>query len=162
MENRKGFILPAVILVFVLLMIIVPVMVMWVQHDTKLSVKDQKASVAFNLAEAAVDRGYWKVKSSTATFGDVMAGVPLAGYNFDASYGDVSGGSYRIYVSSGPGQHELTIIGEGKDRSSNEVRAVKAVFSNLFTARSLPTVILRPGKCWRLFGGLSWPRVIMT
>jgi len=130
MKNRKGFILPVVILVFVLLMLIVPVMVRWVQDDTKLSVKDQKASIAFNLAEAAVDRGYWKVKGSTITFGSVMAGAPLAGYNFDVAYTDIQGGTYRISVSSGPGPHDITIIGEGKDLGGIETRAVKAVFSN--------------------------------
>lgn len=122
--------LPMVILLFALLMIIVPLMVKWVQNDTKLSVKDQKAGIAFNMAEAAVDRGYWKVKGSTITFGSVMSGVPLAGYNFDVTYRDVSGGTYRISVSSGPGQRELTIVGEGKDLDSKEIRAVKAIFSN--------------------------------
>jgi hypothetical protein len=130
MKNRKGFILPLAVMVFVLLLIIVPVMVRWVQDDTKMSVKDQKASVAFNMAEAAVDRGYWKAKSSTTTFSSIMAGIPLGGYNFDATYRDISGGIYRINLSSGPGQHELTITGEGKDLNSKETRALKAVFSN--------------------------------
>jgi hypothetical protein len=130
MKNRKGFILPGVVLVLVLLLIIVPVMVKWIQHDTNLSVKDQKASIAFNMAEAAVDRGYWKAKSSTMTFASVMSGAPLAGYNFDVTYRDVTGGIYRISLSSGPGQHEITIIGEGKDLNSKETRAIKAIFSN--------------------------------
>ena len=129
MKNRKGFILPAVILVFVLLMLIVPVMVKWVQNDTKLSVKDQKASIAFNLAEAALDRGYWKVKSSTSTCEASINGVLIPGYHFDTVYSDVPGGSYRISISS-VGTRTLLIIGEGRDKSNNEMRAVSAVYKN--------------------------------
>lgn len=129
MKNRNGFILPAVILVFVLLMLIVPVMVKWVQNDTKLSVKDQKASIAFNLAEAALDRGYWKVKSSTATCDASINGVLIPGYHFDATYTDVPGGSYRINISS-IASRTIMITGEGRDNSTKEVRAVSAVYKN--------------------------------
>lgn len=129
MKKRKGFILPAVIMIFVLLMLIVPVMVKWVQNDTKLSVKDQKSSVAFNLAEAALDRGYWKVKSSTSTCDSAVNGAPIAGYNFDVVYDDVTGGTYRISISSTTAK-SFRIVGEGRDKSTNEVRAVAAVYSN--------------------------------
>lgn len=129
MKKKKGFILPAVILVFVLLMIIVPVMVKWVQNDTKLSVKDQKTSIAFNLAEAALDRGYWKVKSSTATCDRSINGAPIPGYNFDVVYTDVPGGSYRISISSS-GVKTIKIVGEGRDKSTNEVRAIAAEYTN--------------------------------
>jgi Tfp pilus assembly protein PilX len=129
MKKRNAFILPGVILVFLLLMIIVPVMVKWVQNDTKLSVKDQRASIAFNLAEAALDRGYWKVKSSTTNIESAMNGVPIPGYNFDAIYKDVTGGTYRISISS-IATKTIVIVGEGRDNSTNETRAVSAVFKN--------------------------------
>jgi len=130
MKKRKGFLLVGVLFAFLLLLIIVPVMVKWVQDDTRLSVKDQKSSLAFGLAEAAVDRGFWKVKGSTATFAQAMAGTQLAGYNFDVSYRDIPGGSYRIKISSGPGEDEITVYGEGKDLLSKETRAIKAIYLN--------------------------------
>lgn len=141
MKNRKGFMLPTVILLFALLMIIVPLMVKWVQDDTKLSVKDQKAGAAFNLAEAALDRGYWRIKSSTATWASVAMGTALAGYNFDITYKDVPGGTYRISAASGPLAAQVTIVGEGRDLNNKEVRAVKAVFENA----SLPGPMLASG-----------------
>jgi hypothetical protein len=141
MKNRKGFILPTVVLVFVFLMIIIPVMVKWVQEDTRISTKDQRSSLAFNLAEAAVDRGYWKVKSSTGTFYGVMAGAALAGYNFDAVYSDISGGTYRVSVSSGPGAYQITVLGEGRDLNRGETRALKVVYQNA----SVPGAVIAGG-----------------
>lgn len=128
--RRAGFLLPGVLFILLFLMIIVPVMVKWVQDDTKISTKDQASSLAFNLAEAAVDRGYWKLKSSTATYASVFAGGALAGYRFDATYRDVPGGSYRVYVASGPSSDQVTIIGEGRNADGKETRSIKAVFTN--------------------------------
>jgi len=130
MKNRKGFLLVGVLFAFLFLMIIVPVMVLWVQNDTKVSVKDQKASFAFSLAEAAVDRGYWKVKGSTSTFAGVLAGGTISGYNFDTKYTDITGGNYRISVTSGPGDAQVTIVGEGRDWQNKETRAIKAIYTN--------------------------------
>jgi len=130
--------LPAVIIILLFLLIVVPVLVKWTQQDSKASVKDQKTSAAFSLAEAAVDRGNWKVKSSTATFAQVMAGSILAGYNFDVTYADIPGGSYRIKVASGPDIGQVTIYGEGRSAGNNETRAIKAVYTNT----SVPGAIL--------------------
>ena len=41
MKKRDGFLLVGVMLLFLFLLIIVPVMLKWVQDDTKISVKDQ-------------------------------------------------------------------------------------------------------------------------
>ncbi len=141
MKNRKGFLLVGVLFAFLFLMIIVPVMVKWVQNDTKISVKDQKSSFAFSLAEAAVDRGYWKVKGSTSTFDIAMTGGVLYGYNNDVKYTDISGGNYRVRISSGPGTDQVTIIGEGRDWQNKETRAIQAVFTNT----SVPGAIIAGG-----------------
>ena len=141
MKNRKGFILVGVLFAFLFLMLVVPVMVKWIQNDTKISVKDQKASQAFSLAEAAVDRGYWKVKSSTNTFAQVSLGVPFSGYNYDAIYHDINGGSYRIKITSGPGVDQVTIYGEGRGLDGSETRAIQAVYTNT----SVPGAILSAG-----------------
>lgn len=130
MKKKKGFLLVGVLFAFLFLIIIVPIMVKWVQDDTKISVKDQKSSFAFSLAEAAVDRGYWKVKSSTITFASVLDGHALPGYNFDTKYTDIYGGNYRVRLTSGPGEGQVTIIGEGRDGQNKETRAIKAVFTN--------------------------------
>lgn len=141
MKKRKGFLLVGVMLAFLFLLLIVPVMLKWVQDDTRIAVKDQKSSIAFNLAEAAVDRGYWKVKSSVATFNSLMAGNTISGYNFDATYSDISGGTYRIKISSGPDESQVTIVGEGRDSVDRETRAIKAVYTNT----SVPAPVLSGG-----------------
>ena len=150
MKNRKGFLLIGVLLTFLLLLIIVPVMVKWVQNDTKISVKDQKAGIAFDLAEAAVDRGYWKVKSSTSTFAGIMNGVTIAGYRFDATYPDIPGGTYRISISSGPDKDQVTVVGEGRDSLLAETRAIRAVYLNA----TVPGPVLSAGNFTQATGSV--------
>ena len=136
--NKRGQILAGVLGLVMILLIMVPAMVYWVQQESRASVKDRKSTASFSLAEAGLDRAYWKLKSSTGTWADARAGLPIAGYAFDASYADVSGGVYRISVTSGPLAEQVTVIAEGRDDMGKEKRAVQAVYTNL----SVPGAII--------------------
>ncbi len=130
-SGERGQVLAGVILLVMVLLIIVPALVQWVQVESKASVKSQRTTNAFNLAEAAVERGYWMVKGSTANFSQATIGTVIPGYNFDVTYKDVSGGTYRIKLSSGgSGNNSFTVVGEGRDSSTNETRAIQGVFKN--------------------------------
>jgi len=130
MKKRNGFILPLLIAVILLFLITAPSLINWITTDATQTIREQRKSIAFHLAQAAVERGYWKVKSSTSTFEAVSMGQILPGYNFDVTYNDIPGGSYRIKVSSGSTSKEVVIIGEGRDNSTKEIRAIMAVYEN--------------------------------
>jgi len=99
------------------------------------TVKQQKQTTAVNLAEAGVERGYWRVKNSLGTFNDVMDGAVLPGYNFDQTHRDVDGGSYRVRIARGNNvnpvsgrRNEVIITAEGRDARTAEIYAVQAVY----------------------------------
>lgn len=128
-KGSEGQVLAGVILVMLCLLIMVPALVQWVQNESKLSVHDSKNTSAFNLAQAGVDRGMWMVKSSTQVCANAIAGIVPAGYKFDVTYSDVPGGTYRISISSA-GNKSVTIVGEGRDTSTNVIRSISAVYQN--------------------------------
>jgi len=140
--RRKGQVLVGVILVMLMMMIIVPAMVVWVQQESRISVKDKRSTVAFNLAEAAVERGMWKLKSSTSSWIAAQEGQQISGYHFDTTYTDVSGGSYRINFSSLAlnGLIDVMVWGEGRDDARKETRSIQAVFQN-----TIPGAIIAGG-----------------
>jgi len=129
MKNRKAQVLLGVIVLLVVLAIIIPTMVKYVQHEAKWSVKQGQNTNAFQLAEAAVDRGYQKIAESTATWQAVKTGVVQTGFNFDTAYSDIEGGAYAIKLSSGPQSGEVTILAVGRDKMLRETRALKVVYS---------------------------------
>lgn len=129
--GRRGQVLAGVVMLMMVLLIIVPAMVSWVAQDNRASVKDRKTTTAFNIAEAGLDRAYWKLKSSTSTWAAARAGLPLAGYAFDQAYSDISGGVYRISITSGPAVDQVTVIAEGRDLQGKEKRAVQALYTNM-------------------------------
>ncbi len=148
--RERGQVLAGVIMLMLVILIMVPALVQWVQIDAKASVKNQKTTTAFNLAEAAVERGMWKLKSSTSTFAQVQnGGAGLTGYSFDTTYTDVSG-SYRISLTSTTylGSAAVTVWGEGRDTSKGERRSVQAVYQNL----SIPGAIISAGNLNDLSG----------
>jgi len=129
-NKMKGQILPIIVAIMLFLIIIIPAFITWIKNQSKWSIQQQKKSIAFNLAEAGIDRGLWKLKSSTTTWEMASKGQVISGYNFDTLYDDIKGGVYRIKFSSGPGSREVTIVAEGKDTSLEEVKAIKAVYRN--------------------------------
>ena len=38
-------------------LILLPPLIRWMQQDSKMMIKEQKRTIAFNLAEAGIDRG---------------------------------------------------------------------------------------------------------
>lgn len=130
MKNSKGQFLVGAILLLVVLAVLVPVMVLYVQNESRWSTKQGQNANAFQLAEAALDRGYQKVTESTNTWAGIQSGSAMTGYNFDTSYTDLPGGSYAISVTSGPGSQVATIIGIGRDARKKEVRALQTVYAN--------------------------------
>jgi hypothetical protein len=118
-------------MLLLVLCIIVPAMVQWAQQESRGSTKILNTTVAFNLAQAAVDRGMWMVKSTTTTWASATAGTALAGYNFDTTYKDIAGGSYRIKITPVVvGGSSVTIVGEGRDNLTHETRSISAVYLN--------------------------------
>ncbi|MCX5787899.1 MAG: hypothetical protein NTX64_05230 [Elusimicrobia bacterium] len=127
--SSRGQVLAGVVVLLTLLLIIVPVVVKWIQMDSRLSVKNRQSTTAFNLAEAAIDRGMWKLKSTTDTWASAAAGLTLSGYNFDVTYTDVPGGTYRIKFSAVNGG-QVQIWGEGRDALFKETRSIQVVYKN--------------------------------
>ena len=79
MRKDKGQVLVGVIVFLLVLAVIVPAMVLYVQNEARWSVKQQQNTNAFQLAEAAIDIGYQKVTESTSTWASiqgVMGGAP--------------------------------------------------------------------------------------
>lgn len=142
--GSRGQILVGVILVMMALLIMVPALVQWAQQESKISVKDRKSATAFNLAQAAVERGMWKLKSSTTTWSTASVGTVIAGYDFDVTYTDLPGGSYRIKFEDSTlnGATVVTVTGEGRDEARKETRSIEAVYQNV----SIPGAIIAGGN----------------
>lgn len=130
MKKRKGQLLLGVMALLVVLAIIIPSMVKYIQNESRWSVKQAQNTNAFQLAESAVDRAYQKIVESTTTWNAVKNGQALAGYNFDTAYSDMAGGTYTISVTSGPQLQQATIIAVGRDKFKKETRALKVVYGN--------------------------------
>jgi Tfp pilus assembly protein PilX len=127
--RERGQVLVGVIMIMLVLLILIPALVQWTQIESRGSVANQKSTTAFNLAEAAVQRGYWKIQSTTQTWAEASTGTVIAGYNFDVTYGDVPGGTYRIKLSTA-GTLSVAITGEGRDSNGKNTRAISAVFKS--------------------------------
>lgn len=164
MKKSKGQILVGAILLLVVLAILIPAMVNYVKHETGQSEKERQNNNAFQLAEAAVDRGYQKIAESTTTWNRLMRGTIPAGFNFDTSYTELPGGAYTISICSGPSTQQTTITGIGRDKRNKEIRALKVVFTNAIMAdtsiASASGVTMNGNNIEVEWGAVSSPRAV--
>jgi hypothetical protein len=129
-KNQAGQVLVGVLVLLAIILMLTPQIITMMQNESKWTIKQQKSTDAFNLANGALERGRWKLKSSTSTWITAARGVAISGYNFDTTYRDLSGGTYRIQFSSGPGERQVTIRAEGRDELNKETRSLQEVVQN--------------------------------
>lgn len=127
--DEKGQMLVPILAILVILGIMLPLFVMWVEREAVWTVKEQKNVTAFNLAEAGLERGLWSIKVSTYNWERITSGNIIPGYNFDSVYNDIMGGEYRLRITSGPLTNEITIVSEGRTIQPPANRAIKAIYA---------------------------------
>lgn len=127
---NSGQILPGAIAMLVILSVMVPTIVFWVQRENVFASKQAHNTMAFHLAEAGVEKAYLFVSLSTITWNNLQNGTSQADYRFDKVYSDIAGGTYTISITSGPGTQQVTVITVGRDRLGKETRALRVVYGN--------------------------------
>src|SRR5205807_10460532 len=114
-KKEAGQVIIGAIIALVVLTILIPALVVYIQKESEWSVKAQHSTRAFQLAEAGVERGYQAMILSTTTLATVEAGGTLSHYNLDLAYADLPGGQYEIQLTGNPAAQTITVTAVGKD-----------------------------------------------
>jgi len=149
---HKGNVLVTVLLIIAAFGLMIPAIVNYVKNEARWSVKERKQTEAFHLAEAAHDRGYWKLCESTNNWSTVTSGSSIVGYCNDVVYSDVSGGSYKIDIYR-ISASSVGILATAKDSASKEFRAIRSIYSksSIVAAVQAPSVS-SSGNCMTWWG----------
>lgn len=127
MNSKRGQVLLGAMVLLLALAVFVPILVQFVQTESRHMVKGEKNTQAFQLAEAAIERGYQNLILSTTTWAMASSGTVVTGFDFDQTYISPSGGEYQIGYSTGAGS-SVYVTGVGRDRDRKEIRAIKAQY----------------------------------
>ena len=127
--RKNGQVLIGAILGLAVLAIGIAALISYIQNESTWSVKQQRMTGAFEIAEAGAERAYQQLIISTTTLHSIEQGNTLAGYNFDQTYTDLPGGSYEIRLAGDPVAQTITITSVGRDTDGKELRAIKTVYS---------------------------------
>jgi len=130
-KKEKGQTLLVVLGIIIILLIFIPALVYYVQQEAKWTIKGKRTTTAFHLAEAGIERGYWKLTESDS-YWDIITKdeQQIDGYKGDSNsiYSDLAGGKYKINIFKS-GVEKVTIRSQGQDDSTQEVRTIEAVYS---------------------------------
>lgn len=127
-KRIKGNVILTVVLIMAVFAILIPVIVLYVRNEANWTLKAKRQTVAFHLAEAGLDRGYWKLIENSANWTTIVGSGTIAGYNDDVVYTDVAGGSYKIKIAKVTAS-SISITCNAKDTSEKEFRAIQAIYS---------------------------------
>jgi len=128
-SNRSGQIF-FVGLLLVVITLFLAFSVNFVRTDSKATVSFKKKTTAFHLAEAGIDKGFWKLQETSAIW-DSVETTPIPGYNFDVIYTDIDGGEYTVRISPDPGPNptdKRVIESSGRTEDGQTVRSIVAVY----------------------------------
>lgn len=149
--DSRGVILPGVIAVLMILAVLIPALVTWIQREAHFSVKQAQSTTALHLAEAGAEKAYLMMTQSTTTWANLMNGTMIDGFNFDRRFTDIAGGHYAVAISSGPGEEQATITSIGRDALGKEVRALQVVYANSI----LGDTAIYAGRGVKIGGGVN-------
>lgn len=130
-KKEKGVILVIVLLISVVLSIFVVTLTLLMKQEGRMIVKHKEASIASNLVEAGVNQGLWKINESQEIWTSALAGTPPVNYNGSHVFTDINGGKYKVKITPGPGQWDLTIKAVGMDASGKEKRGLSMVVGKI-------------------------------
>ncbi len=132
-EEQKGIVLVAALIALLIMSIFLPALLQVIQFENRASIKQERTTTAFHLAEAGGDRGIWKLQESDTIWENASTGTVLAGYNYDQIYTstglDGIRGEYKVKITTGTDTGTVLIRAIGRDKGNNEVRAVEALYS---------------------------------
>ena len=142
-NSRKGQTLVFAMIIILVLLVYLPNLINLLRQENKMTVKHQHSTTAFHLAEAATDRGLWKLRESKDVW-DSFAEGTVTGYNNDVTYEDIEGGTYKIAISTTSEETERKIIGRGRDSSTNEKRVIELIVEHVAVEAAVfaPTLVL--------------------
>lgn len=129
MNSEKGQLVVIMLILVMIIGIVIPGLVYLTQHEAKWTVKEIKATRAFHLTEAGLDRGVFALNGELNGWNNAKNGIIPSGYTGTTEYSDIEGGKYKIKISSGPDSGEVTIAAIGKDAATAEMRGLKAIYS---------------------------------
>ncbi len=141
--NEKGQVIIIILGIMIVFMIFIPALVYYLQQDMKWTVRQKRTTTAFHLAEAGIDRGYWKLLENSDYWTNLGQGETISGYNFDLAYEDIPStgspsGKYTIKLSSHSTNSDWRVIqAVGLDSTTNEKRSVELVVERAGTDSSI-------------------------
>ncbi|MBI4063785.1 MAG: hypothetical protein HY401_05735 [Elusimicrobia bacterium] len=124
------------------LAVILPLLVFVAQNEAKWTVKQKKTTTAFQMAEAGIERGEWKLNESDSVWNQSLSSTVITGYNFDIVYkstdsaGRVSG-EYKVRLIASSIAGRVLVESMGRDVSADEIRAIEAEYSKSFIETAL-------------------------
>lgn len=84
---------------------------------SKSSVNSSKGITAYEIANAAIQKGEWALYQQTSNWTLVEGGGVIPGYDGNAIFTDVPGGQYKVLIAAASGVNSIMIKAFAKDNS---------------------------------------------
>lgn len=131
LRNQRGQAMMGTVMVIgVVAMAFIAAVVYKNMGTSKASVASSKSISAYEIANAAIQKGIWALNLNSDNWNTVGTAGTLTGYDGTTIFTDIPGGSYKLLINSGPGADDRTITAYAKDNSATpEYRGLKVVLT---------------------------------
>ena len=152
-QGSKGQIAVTAFVAAAILVVVVGTAIYFTQKEQEKVKAAETSSIAMKMAEQALSRAVWKIEERVENWEDITEGTALAGYNFNQKYTE-GDGEYCIQIASATPLNtslddtssKVVITAVGRDKNGNEVKAIKAIYSNEAVSPGYAVYILNEKK----------------
>lgn len=141
-RKQSGNLLLGVVIIILLVAIGLPPILQWIWQESKMTVKSAKSMRSLTLAEQCQEDLLDRMNKDLVFWNSCLNGNVPAGYRNDVVTTDVSGGTYKINLATGPEPGQVTAWVSA--RFATEGATLKAVFSQRYVEQPVEA----PGTWW--------------
>ncbi|MFC2061799.1 hypothetical protein ACFLUV_04735 [Elusimicrobiota bacterium] len=143
-KNNSGQSLAFALIILTVLLTFIPSLVNMLKWETQLSLDHKSGTIAFHLAEAAIERGLWKLRTSRDEWDSVEEGTLSSDYTGGKEFTDIEGGTYKIIITTTTEENERKIVGLGRDSATEDLKAIEVIVEFVGNESALfsPTLVM--------------------
>lgn len=130
MSKKSGQMAIIVVAILFVFIILITGIVFFLNNESKWTVKQGRSSVAFQLAEAGLDRAVWRLNEKKSTWNDVIAGNIPVMYLGTTVFLEEGRGYYKVQITTAAETDKNIVIIKsiGTDLTKSELRGIKAKY----------------------------------
>jgi hypothetical protein len=127
-RKSKGFILPLVVLLTLVLALLFPLLTKLTLSETEKTTRYTQRKGNVDLIQMAEEKAVFFLRKDSSLWDSLQEGHAIPGYNDDVEYAEDQKGFFKVKITSGPAANQITIQIKAVGPSRQFLKTMRAIY----------------------------------